>query len=140
MRTFVGIDLGREPVPDESTILNYHHLMERHNPGNGLFRLVTVYLEENGMKVARGTIDDASNINAPSSTRNKDKDKKSDPEMHQTKKGNRWYFGIKLQVGADVNSGAVHTVSATPANAPDMSEMPNLLREDDRSVLGDAAT
>ena len=70
MRTFVGIDLGREPVPDESTILNYHHLMERHNLGNELFRLVTVYLEENGMKVARGTIVDASIINAPSSTRN----------------------------------------------------------------------
>ena len=81
---------------------------------------------------------DATIIHAAPSTKNRAKAR--DLEMHQTKKGNRWYFGIKLQVGADVNSGAVHTVSATPANAPDMSEMPNLLREDDRSVLGDAAT
>ena len=91
MRTFVGIDLGREPVPDETTILNFRHLMEHHNLGDELFRLVNVYLEDNGMKVARGTIVDATIINAPSST--KDKDKKRDPEMHQTRKGNQWYEG-----------------------------------------------
>ena len=88
MRSFVGIDLGREPVPDESTILNFRHLMERHNLGDELFRLVNVYLEENGIKVARGTIVDASIINAPSSTKNKDK--KRDPDMHQTRKGKQW--------------------------------------------------
>jgi len=88
MRTFVGIDLGREPVPDETTILNFRHLMERHNLGDELFRLVNVYLEENRMKIARGTIVDATIINAPSSTKNKDK--KRDPEMHQVRKGNQW--------------------------------------------------
>ena len=99
MRTFVGIDLGREPVPDESTILNFRHLMERYNLGDELFRLVNVYLEENGMKVARGTIVDATIINAPSSTKNKDKQR--DPEMHQTRKGNQWYFGMKAHIGID---------------------------------------
>jgi IS5 family transposase len=99
MRTFVGIDLGREPVPDETTILNFRHLMEHYNLGDELFRLVNVYLEENGMKVARGTIVDASIINAPSSTKNKDKQR--DSEMHQTRKGKQWYFGMKAHIGVD---------------------------------------
>ena len=90
MRTSMGIDLGREPVLDESTILNFHHLVERHNPGDELLCLINVYLQENGMKVAHGTIVDASIINARSSTKNKDK--KRDPEMHQTCKGNQWYL------------------------------------------------
>ena len=139
MRTFVGIDLGREPVPDESTILNYHHLMERHNPGNGLFRLVTVYLEENGMKVARGTIDDASNINAPSSTRNKDKDKKSDPEMHQTRKGNQWYFGMKAHIGVDSKTIMIHSVAATAVNVHDSQVLEDLLHGEETRVWGDSA-
>lgn len=88
MRQFVGIDLGKEPVPDETTILNFRHLMERHNLGDEMFRLVNVYLTENGLKVNRGTIVDATIIDAPTSTKNKDKTR--DPDMHQTRKGNQW--------------------------------------------------
>ena len=86
MRQFVGIDLGQEPVPDETTICKFRHLMERHNLCDELFRLVNVYLQENGLKLSRGTTVDASIISAPSSTKNKDKAR--DPEMHQTRKGN----------------------------------------------------
>jgi IS5 family transposase len=92
MRHFVGIDLGQEPVPDETTICKFRHLMEKHNLGDQLFHLVNQYLDENGMKVNRGTIVDASIINAPGSTKNKEKQR--DPEMHQTKKGNQWFFGM----------------------------------------------
>ena len=88
MRLFVGIDLGNEPVPDETTICKFRHLMERHNLGDELFRLVNVYLAEDGMKVNRGTIVDATIINAPSSTKNKAKQR--DPDMRQTKRGNQW--------------------------------------------------
>jgi IS5 family transposase len=137
MRTFVGIDLGREPVPDESTILNYHHLMERHNLGNELFRLVTVYLEENGMKVARGTIVDASIINAPSSTKNKDK--KRDPEMHQTRKGNQWYFGMKAHIGVDSKTIMIHSVAATAVNVHDSQVLEDLLHGEETRVWGDSA-
>ncbi len=91
MRLFVGIDLGNEPVPDETTICNFRHLMERNNLGDKLFRLVNEYLAENGMKLNRGTIVDATIINAPSSTKNRDK--KRDPDMHQTRKGNQWFLG-----------------------------------------------
>jgi len=97
MRHFVGIDLGREPVPDETTILKFRHLLEAHNLGEQLFALVGQYLEENGMKLSQGTIVDATIIDAPSSTKNKDKSR--DPEMHQTKKGNQWYFGMKAHIG-----------------------------------------
>ena len=93
LQRFVGIDLGKEPVPDETTILHFRHLMETHNLGDRLFKLVNIYLAENGLKVSRGTIVDASIINAPTSTKNKEK--KRDPDMHQTRKGNQWYFGKK---------------------------------------------
>ncbi len=92
MRLFVDIDLGNEPVPDETIICNFRHLMERNNLGDELFRLVNVYLAENGMKVNRGAIVDATIINAPSSTKNKDR--KRDPDMHQTRKGNRWCVSL----------------------------------------------
>ncbi len=92
MRLFVGIDLCNEPVPDETTICNFRHLMERNNLVDELFRLVNVYLAENGMKLNRGTIVDATIINAPSSRKNKEKQR--DPDMHQTRKGNQWYFGL----------------------------------------------
>jgi len=88
MRDFAGIDLGEEPAPDESTILKFRHLLEAKNMGAELLRLVNVYLDENGLKVSRGTIVDASIINAPSSTKNCDKAR--DPDMHQTRKGNQW--------------------------------------------------
>ena len=137
MRTFVGIDLGREPVPDETTICNFRHLMERHNLGDELFRLVNVYLEENGMKVARGTIVDASIINAPSSTKNKDK--KRDPEMHQTRKGNQWYFGMKAHIGVDSKTKMIHSVAATAANVHDSQVLEDLLHGEETRLWGDSA-
>ncbi|MXY64674.1 IS5 family transposase [Candidatus Poribacteria bacterium] len=102
MRRFVGIDLGREPAPDETTICKFRHLMERHNLGDRLFGLVNVYLAENGLKVNRGTIVDASIIDAPSSTKNRKKER--DPEMHSTRKGRQWYFGMKAHIGVDSRS------------------------------------
>jgi transposase, IS5 family len=137
MRQFVGIDLGREPVPDETTICKFRHLMERHNLGDELFRLVNVYLEENGLKVSRGTIVDATIINAPSSTKNKDKER--DPEMHQTKKGNQWYFGMKAHIGVDSQSKLIHSVAATPANTHDSQLLEDLLHGEETRVWGDSA-
>ena len=138
MRRFAGLELIDDALPDESTILRFSHLLERRQLTKRMLDTINMLLEERDALLKGGTMIDATIIHAAPSTKNRAKAR--DLEMHQTKKGNRWYFGIKLQVGADVNSGAVHTVSATPANAPNMSEMPNLLREDDRSVLGDAAT
>ena len=137
MRTFVGIDLGQEPVPDETTILNFRHLMERYNLGDELFRLVNVYLEENGMKVSRGTIVDATIINAPSSTKNKDKER--DPEMHQTRKGNQWYFGMKAHIGVDSKTKMIHSVVATAANVHDSQVLEDLLHGEETRVWGDSA-
>jgi IS5 family transposase len=97
MRRFVGIDLGCEPVPDETTVCRFRHLLEEHDLGRRLFDEVQVHLAAKGLKVATGTIVDATIINAPSSTKNADKAR--DPEMHQTKKGNQWYFGKKGHFG-----------------------------------------
>jgi IS5 family transposase len=137
MRRFVGIDLGQEPVPDETTICKFRHLMERHNLGDELFRLVNVYLEENGMKLSRGTIVDASIISAPSSTKNKDKAR--DPEMHQTRKGNQWYFGMKAHIGVDSRSKLIHSVVATAANVHDSQVLDDLLHGEETRVWGDSA-
>jgi len=137
MRRFVGIDLGREPVPDETTICKFRHLMEKYNLGDELFRIVNVYLEENGMKVSRGTIVDATIINAPSSTKNKDKQR--DPEMHQTRKGNQWYFGMKAHIGVDSRSKMIHSVVATAANVHDSQVLEDLLHGDETRVWGDSA-
>ena len=137
MRQFAGIDLGQEPVPDETTICKFRHLMERHNLGDELFRLVNVYLEENGMKLSRGTIVDASIISAPSSTKNKAKAR--DPEMHQTRKGNQWYFGMKAHIGVDSCSKLVHSVVATAANVHDSQVLDDLLHGEETRVWGDSA-
>lgn len=137
MRLFVGIDLGKEPVPDESTICKFRHLMERHNLGDELFRLVNVYLEEKGLKVSRGTIVDASIINAPSSTKNKDKAR--DPDMKQTRKGNQWYFGMKTHIGVDSQTRLIHSVVVTPANVHDSQVLGDLLHGNETRVWGDSA-
>jgi len=137
MRLFVGIDLGNEPVPDETTICNFRHLMERNNLGDELFRLVNVYLAENGMKLNRGTIVDATIINAPSSTKNKEK--KRDPDMHQTRKGNQWYFGMKAHIGVDSKTKLIHSVAVTPANVHDSQVLEDLLHGDETRVWGDSA-
>jgi len=136
MRRFVGIDLGREGAPDESTVLQFRHLLERHGLAKRILAEVNRYLAGHGMKLSRGTIVDATIIAAPSSTKNQDKAR--DPEMHQTRKGNPWYFGMKAHIGVDVNTGLVHTASATAANVADVAEVPNLLRGKETSVYGDA--
>lgn len=137
MRKFVGIDLGKEPVPDETTILNFRHLMERYNLGDEMFRLVNVYLAENGLKVNRGTIVDATIIDAPTSTKNKDKTR--DPDMHQTRKGNQWYFGMKTHIGVDNQTKLIHSVAVTAANVHDSRLLGDLLHGDETHVWGDSA-
>jgi IS5 family transposase len=137
MRRFVGIDLGREPVPDETTICKFRHLLEAHNLGAELFRLINVYLAENGLNVRTGTIVDATLIDAPSSTKNKDGQR--DPEMHQTKKGNQWYFGMKAHVGVDSQNKLIHSLAATSANVHDSRMLPKLLHGNETRVWGDSA-
>ena len=137
MRQFVSIDLGNEPVPDETTILNFRHLMEQYNLGEQLFYLINQYLEDNGFKVARGTIVDATIINAPSSTKNQDKAR--DPDMHQTRKGNQWYFGMKAHVGVDSKTKLIHSVVATAANVHDSQVLEDLLHGDETRLWGDSA-
>ena len=135
MRRFAGFELIDDALPDETTILNFRHLLEKHQLTAQLMNTINDVLTERGVLLKGGTMVDATLIHAPSSTKNADKAR--DPEMHQTKKGNQWYFGMKVHVGADVDSGLVHTVSVTPANTSDISQMPDLLREDDRAVFGD---
>jgi IS5 family transposase len=137
MRHFVGIDLGREPVPDETTICKFRHLLEAHQLGGQLFALIREYLAEQGLQISRGTIVDATIITAPSST--KDRQKERDPEMHQTKKGNQWYFGMKAHIGVDSQTKLVHSVAATAANVHDSQVLPDLLHGQETRVWGDAA-
>ena len=137
MRRFAGIDLGREPVPDETTICKFRHLLERHALGSALFEQVHAYLEQHGLKLSRGTIVDATIIHAPSSTKNAAKAR--DPEMHQTKKGNQWYFGMKAHIGVDSRSKVIHAVVATAANVADATVLPDLLHGDETRVWGDQA-
>jgi IS5 family transposase len=137
MRDFAGIDLGQEAVPDESTILGFRHLMEKHQLGNELFQSVNTYLAENGMTVSRGTIVDASIINAPTSTKNKAKAR--DPDMHQTRKGNQWYFGMKAHIGVDSKTKLIHSVAATAANIHDSQLLEDLLHGEETRVWGDSA-
>lgn len=137
MRAFAGIDLGREPAPDETTILRFRHLLEAHDLGARMFEEVHVHLEANGLKLATGTIVDATIIHAPSSTKNKDQAR--DPEMHQTKKGNQWYFGMKAHVGVDSKSKIIHAVAATAANVADSAVLGDLLHGNETRVWGDQA-
>jgi transposase, IS5 family len=137
MRGFVGIDLGREPVPDETTICKFRHLLERHDLGRVLFEEVHRHLEARGVKVSTGTIVDATIINAPSSTKNRDQAR--DPDMHQTKKGNQWYFGMKAHVGVDSQTKVIHAVVATAANVADSEILPDLLHGQETRVWGDQA-
>jgi IS5 family transposase len=136
MRSFVGIDLGREPAPDETTILRFRHLLESHNLGKRLFEEVGRHLQAQGLKVATGTIVDATIISAPSSTKNKTG--KRDPEMHQAKKGKQWYFGMKAHIGVDSKNKLIHSVVATAANVHDKHALPDLLHGQERRVYGDA--
>ena len=137
MRGFVGVDLGREPVPDETTVCRFRHLLEENDLGRRLFDEVQQHLATKGLKVATGTIVDATIINAPSSTKNANKAR--DPEMHQTKKGNQWYFGVKAHLGVDSRSKLIHAVVATPANAADSTVLADLLHGKETRVWGDQA-
>jgi IS5 family transposase len=137
MRSFVGIDLGVEAVPDETTICKFRHLLEKHKLGKQLLIAVNEYLRAHGIKIAKGTIVDATIISAPSSTKNKDKER--DPEMHQTAKGKQWYFGMKAHLGVDSKSKVIHTILASAANVADSLALPHLLHGKETRVWGDQA-
>jgi transposase, IS5 family len=137
MRDFVGIDLGQEPVPDETTMCKFRHLLEEHRLGGEMLEAVNLYLEDKGVRITTGTIVDATILHAPSSTKNREQ--KRDPEMHQTKKGNQWYFGMKAHVAVDSNTKLIHTVVVTPANVADATVLPELLHGEETKVWGDQA-
>ena len=131
VRRFVGLNLT-EALPDETTILNFRHLLERHELGQGLLEEINAHLESQGLRLREGTIVDASIIEAPSSTKNRARER--DPEMHQAKKGNQWHFGMKAHIGVDSETGIVHSMSITAANAHDVTEAHNLLHGGETQV------
>ncbi len=137
LRRFVGIDLGREPVPDATTMLKFRRLLNDNKLGESLFAKVGAELQARGFKVNTGTIVDATIIGAPSSTKNADKAR--DPEMHQTRKGQQWYFGMKMHIGVDSQSGLAHSAVVTAANVHDKHPLPDLLHGNENRVYGDSA-
>jgi transposase, IS5 family len=137
MRSFVGIDLGNEPVPDETTVMRFRHLLEKNKLGEQIFAEVGRVLQGKGLRLSKGTIVDATIIEAPSSTKNAEG--KRDPEMHQTKKGNEWHFGMKAHVGVDAQSKVIHSVVVTPANTADCKVLDRLLHGNETRVYGDQA-
>lgn len=136
-RTFCQFDLGRERIPDATTLLNFRHLLEQYDLGAALFAKVGELLLATGMKLSGGTIVDATIIAAPSSTKNAGNAR--DPEMHQTKKGNQWHFGMKVHIGVDSRTGLTHSASITSANVHDSQELPNLLHGKETRLYGDSA-
>src|SRR3954466_4652869 len=136
LRGFAGIELNREPVPDATTLLKFRHWLEHHQLTKALFEEVGAMLEERGLLMRRGTIVDATIIAAPPSTKNKQKSR--DPQMHQTKKGNQWHFGMKAHIGVDVASGVVHTLTGTAANEADINQTAALLHGREEAVFADA--
>ena len=137
LRRFVGIDLGRERVPDGTTLLRFRRLLEKHDLGAALFARVGAVLQANGMKVGSGTIVDATIISAPSSTKNEKGER--DPQMHQTRKGKQWYFGMKMHIGVDSETGLAHSAVVTAANVHDKHPLPDLLHGQEEKVYGDSA-
>jgi transposase, IS5 family len=135
MRAFAGLDLGRDAIPDETTILNFRHLLERHDLTKAIFSAVAEHLAAKGELLRGGTIVDATLIAASPSTKNRQGTR--DPEMTQSKKGNQWYFGMKAHVGVDAKSGLVHTAGVTTGKVHDAKVMDRLIREDDVAVYGD---
>ncbi|WP_449104914.1 IS5 family transposase [Pseudomonas mohnii] len=134
LRQFAGLNLER--IPDETTILNFRRLLEKHELAAGILAVINGYLGDRGLSLRQGTIVDATLINAPSSTKNKDG--KRDPEMHQTKKGNQYYFGMKAHIGVDDESGLVHSVVGTAANVADVTQVDKLLHGAENVVCADA--
>jgi IS5 family transposase len=136
MRRFMGLDFAVEQVPDATTLLHFRHLLEKHSLGEKLLAAQNEIFEDEGWMMRGGSIVDATIIAAPSSTKNAAGGR--DPEMHQTKKGNQWYFGLKAHIGVDAGNGYVHSVTCTPANVHDLDEAVHLVRADDRVVYADA--
>ena len=135
VRRFVGLRLT-EALPDETTILNFRHLLEKHGLGEGLFEEINAHLASRGHRLRTGTIVDASIIDAPSSTKNRRRAR--DPEMHRTKKGKQWYFGMKAHIGVDAGSGLAHSLTTTAANASDVTQAGALLHGAETTAWGDA--
>ena len=125
LRRFAGVDLGLAPAPDETTILNFRHLLEEHDLCGQMLDAVNLYLASRGIRITTGTIVDATIIHAPSSTKNEKKER--DPAMHQTRKGNQWYFGMKAHIGVDSKEGTVHSLCSTAASVSDVYMLPELL-------------
>lgn len=132
---FLGIDLLSQKVPDETTILNFRHLLEKHKLQKRFLMIVNAVLEKKGLLMREGSIVDATIINAPSSTKNKEQ--KRDPEMSSTKKGNQWYFGMKAHIGVDSQSGIVHSIETTPAKTNDRIPFRRLLHGQEKALFGD---
>ena len=136
IRRFVGIDLSRESAPDATTVLGFRRRLETDNLAERIFGVINGYLSDKRLMLKEGTIVDATLIAAPPSTKNKEKAR--DPEMHQTKKGNQWYFGMKAHIGVDAASGLVHSLSCTAANVTDVTETHELLQGEEKEVYADA--
>lgn len=137
LRRFVGIDLGKEPVPDATTILKFRRLLNDNKLGEQMFAKVGQVRQASGFKLRTGTIMEATIIGAPSSTKNKER--KRDPEMHQSRKGQQWYFGMKLHIGVDSQSGLAHHSVVTAANVHDKHPLPDLLHGNEKRVYGNSA-
>src|SRR5476651_2350679 len=135
LRDFARIDLGAEGVPDATTLLNFRHLLETHDLCKSLFTAINADLAARGLLLREGTLVDATLIAAPSSTKNEAKQR--DPEMHQTRKGNQWYFGMKAHIGVDAKEGHVHSVATSAASVADCHMLPDLLHGEERKVWGD---
>ena len=136
MKRFLKIDFSREQTPDATTLLHFRHLLEKHDIAQKMFNDVKERLNASGLIMHGGTIVDATSIHAPSSTKNATKTR--DPEMHSTKKGNQWHFGMKIHSGVDAATGYVHTITATAANVHDITQTHALIHKDDHSVYGDS--
>ena len=137
LRDFVGIDLAQGPVPDETTICRFRHLLEKHELGGAIFHCVSKHLKQSGIKVSRGTIVDATVISAPTSTKNRER--KRDSEMGSTCKGKKWDFGAKVHIGVDSQSKAIHSTLVTAANVHDSRATKSLLHGRESKVWGDSA-
>ena len=136
VRAFIGIDLSREAAPDATTLLRFRRLLETHGLTEGIFTAINTHLAQKGLLLKEGTVVDATIIAAPSSTKNQDGQR--DPEMHQTRKGKQWYFGMKAHIGVDAKSGLTHTVVTTAAHVSDVTQAHALLHGEETAVFGDA--
>ncbi|GHX28364.1 IS5/IS1182 family transposase [Vibrio cholerae] len=135
MRPFAQLSLDKA-IPDRTTMMNFRHLLEKHIVTHKLFQTVNQWLSDCGVMMTQGTLVDATIIQAPSATKNKKNER--DPDMHQTKKGNEWHFGMKAHIGVDAKSGLTHTLVTTAVNEHDLNQLKNLLHCDEEFISGDA--